>query len=322
MIFKELVNDIDKDEDEFMKFMSTNKDFSNKILRTLKSNYKDTVSRKKNTFLSSVITTIQEITNQQTVYNDLIARLNIITFGPTASNTGTDGLQPKGKDPIVYYTTGTDTLNGIITDGGIVRTNLNQFLAKLSDRTTFKIQGDAKDYIDYFIIPETTKIDETFLPIGTNSEFNIKNFKREYALLSQDVTDLKKYETFKNELIGNILSNASLLERSGQNIEKEFDAYWIGKAKPAFDKQNKAATDFLNYMETNVLKDYINFVAVDRTKKREMAYSDIPGNTQQDAVKADRQKYINSLILPSTNTNTKTFNDLSAPILITKTKFN
>lgn len=322
-IFSKLVQDINSDSDEFLQFMSDKKNFSTKVLRVVKSNYKDFVEKKKGSYLNSVTTAIQEITNQQTTYNNLIARYNIITYGGTPGVTGTDGYQPKGKDPIVYYTTGTTTLASMIADGTTIGTNLNQYLTEIQNFKKFTFEG--KEYQDILALADsvnTVSVNETFIPITTNSNFNSQNFKREYALLSQDVTDNKKYESFKSAIIGSILSNTSLLNGDNQNIEKEFDNYWLLKAKPAFEKQNKAASTFLTHMETSVLQKYINFVAVDRSKVREMGYSNIPGNTTEDNVMSNRKKLINSLILPATNTQNKTFNDPQGPIVITKTKFN
>ena len=322
-IFSNLLNDINSDNDEFLKFMSNNKNFSNKVLRVVKNNYKDFVEKKKSTFLNSVFSVIQEITNQQTTYNNFIARFNIITYGGSPGVTGTDGYQPKGKDPVVYYTTGTTTLASMITDGTTIGTNLNQYLTEIQNFKKFTFEG--KEYQDILALADsvnTVSVNETFIPIAINSDFNNQNFKREYAILSQEITDNKKYESFKNSIIGNILSNTSLLDGNNQNLEKEFDNYWLLKSKPAFEKQNKAANTFLNHMETSVLQNYINFVAVDRSKVREMGYSNVPGNTTEDNVMNNRKTLINSLILPATNTNNKTFNDQQGPIVITKTKFN
>jgi hypothetical protein len=201
---------------------------------------------------------------------------------------------------------------------------LNQYLARLNNKYTFNYNG--KGYDNFVILPETgensVSENDTFRPIGTSNDFNSQNFRREYTILSTDVTDNKKYETFKNEMIGNILSNTSLINGDKENFEKEFDAYWLGRAKPSFETQNKAALEFLNYMETNVLQNFINFVAVDKTKVREMGYTNVPGNTTEDNKMSDRKKLINSLILPGTNTNNQTFNDTQGQIVITKTKFN
>jgi outer membrane protein OmpA-like peptidoglycan-associated protein len=322
LIFQKYISDINSDQDVFLRYMEE-KNFTKKVLRTLKNNYKDTVNRKKSTFLNSVFTIIQGLTNQQTTYNNLIARYNIITYG-TPSTTGSDGYQPKDKDPIVYYTTGATTLEGLTTDGVKIKTSLNGYLAKLNDKYTFTFDG--KPYNNFVILPETGENsvteNDTFRPIGTSIDFNSQNFRREYTILSTDVTDNKKYETFKNEMIGNILSNSSLLEDVNKDLEKEFDAYWIGRAKPSFEKQNKAALEFLNYMETNQLQNFINFVAVEKTKTREMSFTNVPGNTTEDNLMNNRKKLINSLILPGTNTNNQTFNDSQGPIVITKTKFN
>lgn len=323
VIFSNLLSDINSDTDEFLQFMGDNKNFTNKLLRVVKNNYKDFVTNKKATFLNPVFTAIQDLTNQQTNYNNFIARFNIINYGGSPGQTGTDGYQPKGKDPVVYYTSGSTTLNGISGDGTIIATYLNQYLTIIQNFKTFNFEN--AEYTDIMALADsvnTVSVEETFIPIPKiNDNFSSKNFKREYAILSQDITDAKKYETFKNAIIGNVLSNSSLLG-DNQNVEREFDAYWIGKARVAFDKQNKAAAAFLNQMETNWLKNYINFVAVDKNKVRELPYTNVPGNPTEDALVANRKTLINSLILPGTNTNKKTFNDQQNTLTITKTKFN
>ena len=322
VIFQKYISDIDLNQDIFLRYME-DKNFSKKVLRTLKNNYKDLINRKKSTFTNSVFAVIQELVNQQTTYNNLIARFNIITYG-TPSTTGSDGYQPKGKDPIVYYTTGSTTLSGLTTDGVKIKTSLNEYLAKLNNKFTFTFEG--KPYDNFVILPESGQNsvpeNDTYRALGTNPLFLNQNIRRQYTILSTDVIDNKKYETFKNEMIGNILSNSSLLEDVNKDLEKEFDAYWKVRTKPEFEKQNKVALEFLNYMETNQLQNFIKFVEVDKSKIREMTFTNTPGNTTEDNLMDKRKTLINSLILPGTNTNNQTFNDSQGPIVITKTKFN
>jgi hypothetical protein len=111
------------------------------------------------------------------------------------------------------------------------------------------------------------------------------------------------------------------MEQGNSNLEAEFDNYWKIQTKPVFEKENKTATEFLNFMETNKLKDYTTFVAVDKKKVRELFYSNVTGSLE-DTLTENRKKLINSLILPPTNTNKTTFNDSQGDIVITKTKFN
>ena len=326
LVFEAYLKNIQDDQDLFLNYMSTGKNFSNKMLRTLKSNYTEYVKNKRGSYLNGVFTIIQDLTNQQTSYNNLIAKYNTVTYGRKVSFvlvSGTDGYQPKGKNPEVYYLTGSTTLNDMVNDGATIRTHLKNYIVALKQQTNFSSVG--KNYNNFVILEEsrrkTMSKEDTYIPLGTDTKFNSPVFQRQYALLSPEITDDKKYQTFKNQIIGNILTNTSLMEQGNSNLEAEFDNYWKIQTKPVFEKENKTATEFLNFMETNKLKDYTTFVAVDKKKVRELFYSNVPGSLE-DTLIENRKKLINSLILPPTNTNKTTFNDSQGDIVITKTKFN
>ena len=59
-------------------------------------------------------------------------------------------------------------------------------------------------------------------------------------IVSDDVLDEKKYETFKQELIGNVLGNKALLGDGSVDIEAIFDTYWIRTARPIFLEENRS----------------------------------------------------------------------------------
>jgi hypothetical protein len=322
-IFEKMLEDVDSNRDEFLKYMENGKNFSNKLIRALKSNYKDYIKRKKGSFLNPLTTIIQDLTTQQSNYNFEIAKYNIVTYGNAASPlTGSDGYQPKGQNPTVYFLTGDTILQSMEADGLKIKESLKNYLIALQTTTSFNFEG--KGYTNRVVIEDSNELpkNDTFFPINNlNSKFDIDNFQRQYALLSQEVVDEKKYETFKNEIIASLLSNKSLMEQGNDNLSLEFDKYWITSSKPAFVQQNKAAKEFLKTMESEKLKNYTTYTEVDRKKERTLFYSNDAQGDEEGRIE-NRKKLINSLILPPTNTNKKTFNDISGDIVILKTKFN
>jgi hypothetical protein len=137
-------------------------------------------------------------------------------------------------------------------------------------------------------------------------------------IVSDDVTDTKKYETFKNALIGNILSNTGLIGTSTGDISKSFDEYWITTAKPAFVEENNITKEFIDYMEKEKLKNFLKYTPFNLKKKRTFTYDTEGANT--DA----QQKLIKGLgWVENQNTNKKTWNDESpANVFISKAKLN
>ena len=135
--------------------------------------------------------------------------------------------------------------------------------------------------------------------------------------------DINKYAAFKSFLINDILNNKSLIENGNTNLSEMFDEYWLKNAKPRFVAENKSALEFIDYLETNTLKDYINYTKLKGQSDKTLFYSN-EKNTNEDSLKNKRKDLINSLG-KTTNSNTKksTFNDdEGGGINITKVKLN
>jgi hypothetical protein len=133
------------------------------------------------------------------------------------------------------------------------------------------------------------------------------------------VVDSKKYESFKNALIGNILSNSTLIGKGDNgNLSVEFDKYWLTIAKPVFEEENAITKFFIDEMEKNKLKDFLKYTPFNLKKKRTFTYTtEGPNNEAQ-------QKLIKGLgWVENQNTNNKTWNDESpANVFISKAKLN
>ena len=138
-------------------------------------------------------------------------------------------------------------------------------------------------------------------------------------LLSDDVVDSKKYETFKNAMIGNIINNQGLIGNGwdGTKLTEQFDAYWDKIAKPLFNEENNLAKEFITNQEKNKLQPFLKYTPFP-SKKRTFTYTTENANT-------DNQKTLIKGLgaTENQNTNNKTWNDeLAQDVYISKAKFN
>jgi hypothetical protein len=137
-------------------------------------------------------------------------------------------------------------------------------------------------------------------------------------IVSDDVTDTKKYETFKNALIGNTIKNEGLIGDGAKDIDKVFDAYWDKIAKPLFIEENTITKEFINDMEKNKLKNFLIYTPFTLKKKRTFEYDTEDANTpaQKELIKGLGW-------VENQNTKNKTWNDEKpAEVFISKAKLN
>ena len=112
------------------------------------------------------------------------------------------------------------------------------------------------------------------------------------------------------------------MENGNTDISEMFDEYWVIKMRPIFEGENKVSLEFLNYLETNTLKDYINYTKLKGQSDKTLFYSN-QEDANEDSLKNKRKDIINSLG-KTTNSNTKksTFNDYEGWINVTNVKLN
>jgi hypothetical protein len=142
-------------------------------------------------------------------------------------------------------------------------------------------------------------------------------------IMSEDVLDEKKYETFKKALIGNIIGNASIIKGGQDNIEAVFDAYWKLTAKPVFLSENNITKAFIENMEKTKLKNFLVYTPFD---KKERVFTYTIENAADAQVKTSQQNMIKGLgATTNQNTNNNTWNDTngnSTGAYISKAKLN
>jgi len=332
-VTKDLIDDIKSGKDRFIIWISnTNLQFSDKVIRELKKNYQNFVTRKKGTFQNALTTITQALVNEEQNYLQSISRVNTVPYN-TSPNTGTDGYQEKNGFTRLYRITGTtqvgpgttaaNTLQELVDDIKKVQTNLIEYYQLTRVENEFNYNGNSyKGILVYgednptYSAREMQR--EVFFPFSTNQEFkNFREFRRMYMMLSQELkTD--KYETFKTAMIGNIINNDSLIGKGNPNISQMFDKYWKEIAKPLFDEEDTLTNAFLDEMEKNKLKNFINYTPFP-SKPRVFDYS-------QNNNPTDLEKTLIKNLGASTNssTNTKTWNDQigSGQVYQSKVKLN
>ena len=334
-IFAQLVEDIKKEDEGFIKFISDkSKDFTNRLVNQVQENYSNFVKNKRSSFQNAVTNITNGMVAVQQNYIGYVGRINTITYPvPAYPNTGTDGYQQKNGKVVSYIISGTsevdassknvtNTLDELTNDVLKIKSGITEFNKIIWTPTDFTYNNT--NYTGCTLVFETPykfPVDQVFTPFSYNSLFDSNSgyvFRRVYMIVSDDVTDSKKYETFKNALIGNILGNKGLIGKGADNISEVFDAYWDKIAKPAFVDENNITKEFINYMEKEKLKDFLKYAPFSLKKKRTFTYDTYGANT--DA----QQQLIKGLgWIENQNTNNKTWNDEKpANVFISKAKLN
>ena len=331
-LFAQLVKDIKGGDEGFIKFISEDsKDFTNRVINQVKENYSNFVKNKRSSFQSAITNITNSMVAVQQSYIGYIGRINTITYTvPATPDTGTDGYQQSnGKiiSYILYPTTevdsssapATNTLVELENDVIKIKTSIDDFNDIVETEQEFTYSG--KKYKGTLVLPLPYKLpsdQKVFIPFSQNVLFDNNIFRNVYMIVSDDITDSKKYESFKNALIGNILGNTGLIGKGADNISEVFDAYWDKVAKPAFVEENNITKEFINYMEKEKLKNFLVYTPFTLKKKRNFEYDTDGANTdaQQDLIKGLGW-------IENQNTNNKTWNDEKpANVFISKAKLN
>ena len=332
-IFAQLVKDIKDGDEGFITFIS-NKDrnFSNKLIRQVKENYSNFVKNKRSSFQSAVTNITNSMVAVQQSYIGYIGRINTITYSST-SNTGTDGYQQSNGQVFSYILSSTtevdassapatNTLVELEDDVKKINSGITEFNKIVWSASTFTAL-DSKSYTGTLVFEPNDRLptEQVFTPFSNNPLFDSNSgyvFRRVYMIVSDDVTDAKKYETFKNALIGNTLGNEGLEGSGAKNISEVFDAYWDKIAKPAFVEENTITKEFINFMEKERLKDFLIYTPFTLKKKRNFEYYTEGANTEA------QKELIKGLgWVENQNTNNKTWNDEKpVNVFISKAKLN
>jgi hypothetical protein len=315
-IFGSFEDNIKNDEDLFIKFISgRQEEFSKKVIRTVKDNYANFVKNKRASFQGPISTITQGLTAIEQSYLQTLGKLNFIIY-PGVTGKGTDGFQDKTGKVKIYVTTGTgNTYQELIDDTKKIQTNIAEFNASIWGKTKFTYgqttyEGELvfKTATNGITESKEVTVENVFTPFSNNTNFkDNKSFRRQYMIMSEDVLDEKKYESFKQALIGNVVNNPSLVGNGATNLDAVFDAYWILTAKPLFLEENNITKAFITELEKTKLKDFLKYTPFDK-KERVFNYT-IENGASEDKKKAQQDMVKGLGASTNLNTNNNTWND-------------
>jgi len=281
-VFTDYLADIESDnkltQDRFINFMSgQQKNFNPKVIRALKMNMKNAVTNRKSSYQNAITQLNQDIVTQQQKYIQYLTRANVIPLcqSGVVGPTGTDGLQEKNGNVVIYNISGTtnvypssNTTNTFLEIQDDIRTigyNISSFYDIIVKSNKFTYDSNSYDGIALYGVNSEKTTQKDLKPIVFNAfnkddDFQFLSFKRMYMILSPEILDDKRYQTFKNEIIGGIIKSKDILDSGGStDVSEQFDAYWLGTAKPKFTKENSITTAFLDNLEKDKLKKYVNY---------------------------------------------------------------
>jgi len=343
-IFSDLLKEIKSKDEAFLQFISNpSKNFSSRLINQVKENYTNIINTKKGSYQNALTTIIQTIVGVQQNYVGYLARANTVLYSeptlPDSITGGTDGSQQKNgnvRSFILFSTTevdsssqgATDTLSELAGDVTKISNNIQEFNGIVSTETNFQFSGiNYKGTLVFpvetpYSFPGNEKVfvpfsrNQTYINLSPTSTFQDTTFKMVYMIISDDVVDAKKYETFKTAMIGNILGNTGIIGNGADNLSEVFDAYWDKIAKPLFIEENKITEGFISYMEKEKLQPFLKYTPFP-SKKRIFTY------TTEGAGSDGQVKLIKSLgATQNQNTNNQTWNDDEDSLFISKVNFN
>jgi hypothetical protein len=212
-------------------------------------------------------------------------------------------------------TTGTGNVyQELIDDTKKIGTDIGKFNTAIWGKTKFTYgqttyEGELVFETATNGISKAVTVEDVFLPFSNNTNFkDNKSFRRQYMVMSDDVLDDKKYESFKQALIGNVVNNQSLVGPEDRgNLDSVFDAYWLTTAKPLFLEENNITKAFITELEKTKLKDFLKYTPFD---KKERVFNYTTENGADDEKKKAQQNMVKGLgASTNLNTNNNTWND-------------
>jgi len=178
----------------------------------------------------------------------------------------------------------------LAADANKIGSEITKYYDALKSKTTFDEGSKSySGFLTYWTSESPQEFgSQIFFPFSENKNFNDTQFKRMYTILSQDLKSAN-YQNFKNSIVGELITNPNL-GGSNRNSDygKVFDDYWEKKAKPAFEEEDRLTTTFLDKIEKDKLKDFLNFTPYPTGKVRDFDYirNDSPSNGQKKIIRS------------------------------------
>ena len=290
-VFSNFISDINNDTEGYITYLNQEVGFfSNKTIRAIKNNYKDYINNFRGTFQNAATSILQSIVDAETSYIQSLSRANVLLYNDTNPNLGTDGYQRTDGNAVIIDISGTtaisassvgvtNTLQELDADLNIIVSALTAFETAIESNYPANISG--KSYTGFLVTNsggEAKVKADVFEPFTEDDDdfWNPESNRRQYFILSQQIIDENRYNSFKNSIIGNLRDNTAVLGNvTFQQVEATFDNYWKGVARPAYQLENGATDAFLTDFQVNVLRNFLNFTQVSLNKERVFTYETI-----------------------------------------------
>ena len=302
-VFNDFVIDINNtnvgEEEDFMKFISDkSKGFDKRVISQLRTNYTNYVKSKNGTYQSAITKIIQDTTISIQNYIQFLSRANVLVY-EGVTGKGSDGLQQPNGFVVAYDIEGTDKV-GATNAGGTkpsntyeelkfdiskINTNINEFYEVATKPSTFNYgQSNYSGYLLYGndgTNTDSAKLESSiFIPFSKKSAWNYIPFRRAYMILSMDIVDDIKYNTFKDAMISNIIKNPAIIGSGNSDLSTQFDLYWKGTAKELFVEENNISQSFLENLKNDKLKNFLTYTPFP-SKEREFTYNSVDNTSVQ-----------------------------------------
>jgi hypothetical protein len=303
--FGDYISKIQSGDNSFIDYLESPEfNFSNKIIRAVKNNYKDYITNKKSTFYNPITVSVQEVVNQEQNLIQLLTRLNVLYL--TSNANVVDGYALANGNIKEYQCTATnevdpssppDAVNTYVEmeqDIKTVANNLKEFKTLIQTKIPFESSGGK---LEGSLVTDGTGNQNISIydPFTTAEDPSGGDFweafdgtnKIAYLIMSNVISNDKTYQDFKNAIINDIVKNRELSGDGNTELSSVFDKYWLNVAKPIFQKETTAAKTFIDKFEKDTAKNFVKYTPYKKDKTRKFTFKQQlnPTTAHKDAIK-------------------------------------
>jgi hypothetical protein len=303
--FSDYTGKIQSGDNSFIDYLESPEfNFSNKLIRAVKNNYKAYITNKQSSFYNPITVSVQEVVNQEQNFIQLLTRLNVMYL--TSNPNVVDGYALANGNIKVYQCTATADVDPSSTptppntfiemqqDITTVATSLKDFKTLIQKEITFPSSGG--DLTGSLVTNGTgNQAISIYEPFTTAEDPSGGDFwdafgqtnKIAYLIMSNVISNDKTYQDFKNAIINDIVKNKELSGDGNTELSSVFDKYWLNVAKPIFQKETTAAKTFIEKFEKDTAKNFVKYTPYKKDKPRKFTFKQQlnPSTGEKDAIK-------------------------------------
>jgi len=213
-----------------------NERYDNNIIRRVKQNLKNIVSRTKNNILTSLNFTNNEITNVETNLVKLMSKIDFVA-------TKSDGFIDQNQATIIYNISG-DSYSELITDYDKSVDDLYTFYYDLVENGLLDVVYDVNDLV---IVGKLYVYLDGIDTYATSIDIYFEAEKRFYSVMSKILLNDNSYASFINELIPNDLGNTTdiTLDYNVTELRSATEKYF-NNIRECYKKEKADEVEFIN----------------------------------------------------------------------------